>query len=188
MDVALEKIRTMIEKYHPQNTQEKNDRKQMLATLETASRDILFRAEPNHFTVSAFVLNEKKDKVLFAFHRIYQSWAWLGGHLDGDQDPLFAIQREIQEESGLTFLQNCFPSIASLEILPVLQHIKHGKIVAAHQHFNLSYLFIGRESDPIRPKEDENKAVAWLPLSQLEEKVQEKHMLPIYKKLMERAM
>lgn len=188
MDESLKKLWSIIKNYCPDDEQEKEDKEKMLMAMKDASKEILFRAEPYHFTVSAMIFNETKDKVLFAFHRIYQSWAWLGGHLDGDEDPLFAIKREIQEECGLTALQICGPSIASLEILPVLEHMKHGKVVPAHQHFNITYLFIGNEKEMIRPKLDENKAVAWISLSQLEENVKEKHMLPIYYKIIKKAL
>lgn len=188
MDESLKKLWSIIKNYCPDNEQEKEDRERMLMALNAASKEILFRAEPYHFTVSAMIFNETKDKILFAFHRIYQSWAWLGGHLDGDEDPLFAIKREIQEECGLTALQIYGSSISSLEILPVLDHMKQDKVVPAHQHFNVTYLFIGNEKDMIRPKLDENKAVAWIPLSQLEKKVKEQHMLPIYHKIIKKAL
>lgn len=188
MDESLKKIWNIIENYLPENDQEREDQEKMLMALKNASKEILLRAEPYHFTVSAMIFNQAKDKVLFAFHRIYQSWAWLGGHLDGDEDPFFAIKREIQEECGLSVTEPYASSIVSLEILPVLEHVKHGKVVHSHQHFNLTYLFIEDEKDAIRPKLDENKAVEWIPLSELDEKVKEKHMLPIYYKIIKRVL
>ncbi len=37
-----------------------------------------------------------------AYHNLYDSWAWLGGHADGDRDLLAVAMREVREESGLT--------------------------------------------------------------------------------------
>ena len=39
-----------------------------------------------HITVSAWVLNPTLNKVLMAHHNIYNSWAWIGGHADGNHD------------------------------------------------------------------------------------------------------
>ena len=54
-----------------------------------------------HFSVSAWIINENRTKVLLAYHKIYQSFTWLTNHLDGNTDPLEVIYKEIEEESGL---------------------------------------------------------------------------------------
>ena len=51
---------------------------------------------------SAWIVNLDRTKVLMAYHNIYQSWAWLGGHADGNPDVRQVIRKEIEEESGLT--------------------------------------------------------------------------------------
>ena len=40
-----------------------------------------------HFTSSAMVFDESFSHVLMAYHNIYQSWAWTGGHCDGETRP-----------------------------------------------------------------------------------------------------
>ena len=45
---------------------------------------------------------------------------------------------------------------------------------------------MAKESAPLKIKEDENKAVSWLPISNLSSYVSEAHMLPIYSKILRR--
>ena len=54
-----------------------------------------------HITVSAWVLNPTLNKVLMAHHNIYNSWAWLGGHADGNHDLGQVAISEAMEETGI---------------------------------------------------------------------------------------
>ncbi len=60
-----------------------------------------------HFTSLAMVFDESFSHVLMAYHNIYQSWAWTGGHCDGETRPLQTAMREAREETGIAF---CIPS------------------------------------------------------------------------------
>lgn len=40
-----------------------------------------------------------------AYHNIYKSWAWTGGHSDGDSDLLNVALKEAKEETGLENLK-----------------------------------------------------------------------------------
>ncbi|MCU5753365.1 NUDIX domain-containing protein [Lactococcus lactis] len=64
------------------------------------------RSSIAHFTASAFVLNESHDKILGIYHKIYQSWGWVGGHADGNADLLAVAVKEVQEETGLQTFKN----------------------------------------------------------------------------------
>ena len=77
--------------------------------------------------------------------------------------------------------------IFSLEILHVAPHVKRGKFVCAHLHLNATYLLEADDQAPIRCKPDENSAVRWLDVSEVLSAVSEPAMLPVYRKLMEKA-
>ena len=118
-----------------------------------------------------------------AYHRIYDSWAWLGGHADGDHDLLRVALKEVKEESGVV-ARPVTNQIYSVEILTVDGHEKHGKYVPSHLHLNVTYLLEADDRQAIRPKEDENKAVAWFGLAEALEKSSEPWFVDrIYRKL-----
>lgn len=94
-----------------------------------------------HMTASAWVVNPGRTKVLMAYHNIYRSWAWLGGHADGERDLLQVALREAAEESGLKNVRPVSPEIYSVEVLTVDGHIKRGAYVSSHLHLNLTYLW-----------------------------------------------
>ena len=90
-----------LEQYRPFNEQEERDRDILLRCLREEG-DIFTRDNAMaHMTASAWVVNRERTKVLMAYHNIYHSWSWLGGHADGERNLLKVAVREVMEESGL---------------------------------------------------------------------------------------
>ena len=119
-----------------------------------------------HLTASAWVVSPDLTQVLMAYHNLYDSWSWLGGHADGDRDLLAVSMREVREESGLTAVRPVSPHIYSLEILTVDGHEKRGAYVSSHLHLNVTYLLEADPAAPVRRKPDENSALAWFGLEE----------------------
>ena len=139
-----------------------------------------------HFTASNWIVNKERTKVLMIYHNIYKSWAWVGGHADGDTDLLHVALREAEEETGLKNFKVLSDGIFSVAILTVDSHIKRGKFVSSHLHFDCSYLLEADESEIVRIKEDENSGVKWIDIDKAVELSDEKKMKPIYQKLNEK--
>lgn len=176
---------TAIKNYQPFNEQEALDKELILQQLTSNDQVFLRQSKLAHITVSAWIVNPDYQKVLMAYHNIYQSWAWLGGHADGETDLKHVILKEIAEESGLTAVEFVTPSLFSLEVLTVDGHQKHGHYVSSHLHLNVTYLLQASDDLPLRIKADENSQVAWLKLSELKQKVSEPWFYDhIYSKLM----
>ena len=174
--------------YTPWNEQEARDKGLLLSFLESG-QDIYTRDNAAaHLTASAWVVSPDRQQVLMIYHNIYHSWSWMGGHADGDRDLLHVVQKEVMEESGLKELKLLSPEIFSLEILTVDGHVKRGSYVSSHLHLNVTYLFEADPEQPIAIKPDENSGVAWIPVTQLPEKVSEPWFLEwIYSKLCEKV-
>ena len=69
--------------YRPWNEQEEADRRELLRRLESGE-DLYTRSNAAaHLTASAWVVSPDRQQVLMAYHNLYESWAWLGGHADG---------------------------------------------------------------------------------------------------------
>ena len=177
-----------IDCYRPVNAQEEKDKQQLLAWLSSGidlySRD----CAAAHLTASAWVVSPDRKQVLMAYHKLYNSWAWTGGHADGERDLCNVARREAMEESGIENLKLLYPGIFSLEILSVDGHEKRGQYVSTHLHLNVTYLFEADPVAPLRCKPDENTGVAWIPIDELPEKVSEPWILErIYSKLIEKT-
>ena len=79
-----ERLITQIEKYTPFNHQEELDKKTILYFLRNFN-DIFYRENLiAHMTASCWLVNKNCDKVVMAYHNLYDSYSWLGGHCDGD--------------------------------------------------------------------------------------------------------
>lgn len=155
-----------IARYEPFNEQEMRDKDVILRFLEENDNAFLRENLIAHMTASAWVVNPKRDKVLMVYHRIYDSWAWTGGHADGEEDLLAVALREVTEETGVTHVRPVSKDIFSLETVTVEGHEKRGEYVPSHLHLNLTYLLEADDTEALRVCEDENKGVAWFGLDE----------------------
>lgn len=179
-------MKELIENYKPTCHQEEKDKEVMLKYLNTfkdcLTRDNVF----GHFTSSAFIINKEHTKVLMAYHNIYKSYAWLGGHLDGERDALKVAIREANEESCIKNLKLLKDDIISLDVIEVVGHFKKGTWITPHVHLNVTYLFEANDKDFIKENLEENKSVAWLDINKLDTLVNEENMKIIYKKIIDK--
>lgn len=173
-----------LQSYQSFNEQEEADRQVMLELLQT-SDNIFYRTNLlAHFTASAWVVNKAHTHVLMAFHNIYQTYAWLGGHADGEEDLLSVALREVKEESGIQTVKPITEGIYSLETIEVNGHEKKGKYIPSHLHLNVTYLLEADDTESLHIKQDENSAVSWFPIDQVLNVIDEPWMVErIYKKL-----
>lgn len=181
-----ERLIHQLENYVPFNEQEEKDRREMLRRMKMEE---LFLRDNNsaHFSASAWVISPDFSQVLLCFHRIYQSWSWLGGHCDGDRNPLRVAVREVKEESGLQVVTPVSEQIFSLEILTVNGHEKKGEYVSSHLHLNLTYLLKADPSAPLHHCDEENTAVRWFSAKEAADASSEPWMRErIYQKLNEK--
>ena len=182
----MSKTVEMLKNYIPYNEQEEKDLS-MIINAEEIFKNILTREnEFCHLTASAFIVNKARTKVLCIFHNIYNSWGWVGGHADGDDDMLYVAQKETKEETSLKNFKAVLNTPISIEILPVQGHVKRGKFVSSHTHLNITYLLEADEDECIQILEEENSDIGWLKFDELLEKASEPHMIPVYKKIIEK--
>ncbi len=183
----LHRLKHQIECFIPFNEQEERDKAILLKWFESGA-DILTREnEIAHLTASAWVVSPDRKSVLMAYHNIYHSWAWLGGHADGDADLHQVARKEVMEESGVTHVKFLSDEPFSIEILSVDGHVKKGRYVSTHLHLNVTYLMEADPADAVQNRPEENSAVAWIPAEQIAEKSTEAWFVEhVYAKLCEK--
>ena len=129
-----------------------------------------------HITGSAWLLNADRSAVLLTHHRKLERWLQLGGHSDGNPDPLAVALTEAREESGLQVapLQRV---IFDLDI----HEIPARKQDPAHFHFDVRFALqvVGDESFRVS---EESLDLAWVPIARLGEFTDEESMLRMARK------
>ncbi len=171
-----------IRNYVPSNEQEATDKRAILAFLERNPDALLRTNEVAHLTASAIVVDPSMTKVLFAFHNIYQSWSWVGGHSDGDPDFLAVALREAKEETGVRNIHPYSGDAFMLDVIYVHHHMKRGKFVGDHLHLNVTYLLVADDTDLLEVKPDENSGVRWFAIDTVLDHVAEERMKTVYEK------
>lgn len=178
-------LRQEIENYIPFDEQEKKDKEQFLRFIDTfddvLTRDNIF----GHFSASAFLVNKKRNKMIVVYHIINDGWIYPGGHADGDDNLLSIAVREVEEETGLK-AKILDENIYAIQSAPVKGHIKSGKYVSSHIHFDVLYLMEADDRIPLKYKENESKGVKWISFEEADDKTMCDFIRPIHKKIIEK--
>ena len=178
-------LRQEIENYIPFDEQEKKDKEQFLRFIDTfddvLTRDNIF----GHFSASAFLVNKKRNKMIVVYHIINDGWIYPGGHADGDDNLLSVAVREVEEETGLK-AKILDENIYAIQSAPVKGHIKSGKSVSSHIHFDVLYLMEADDRSPLKYKENESKGVKWISFEEADDKTMCDFIRPIHKKIIEK--
>ena len=173
-------LRQEIENYIPFDEQEKKDR--FIDTFDDVlTRDNIF----GHFSASAFLVNKKRNKMIVVYHIINDGWIYPGGHADGDDNLLSVAVREVEEETGLK-AKILDENIYAIQSAPVKGHIKSGKYVSSHIHFDVLYLMEADDRSPLKYKENESKGVKWISFEEADDKTMCDFIRPIHKKIIEK--
>ena len=176
-------LKERIENYLPYNIEEQKYKELILKYMDIFDDVLTRKNEIGHFTSSCWIVNKEKTKVLMVYHNIYDSWSWVGGHADGDDDLLHVSLKEASEETGLKNVIPLSKDIFSLEVLGVDGHMKKEGYISTHIHLNITYLLCANENDITHIKEDENSDVKWFELEEAIKASSEPHMKKIYNKL-----
>lgn len=178
-----------VKAYQPYNLEEEKEKQIVLQLCEKDKEQLLFRSSHlAHATATAMVFNEKKDKVLMIKHNIFDTWACVGGHADGQPDLFQVAKKELKEETGVFEAKPISQEILSLDILLVAGHYKRGEYVPNHLHINATFAFIAKEDVKLTIKEDENSDVAWIPVEEIDSFCQEEEFVKVYKKIIKKII
>ena len=77
-------------------------------------------------------------------------------------------------------------NIFSIQVAPVKGHIKKGKYVSAHLHFDILYLLEAEDKERLIFKEDESKGVKWISLEEATNNEILDFIRPVNKKIIDK--
>ena len=119
-----------------------------------------------HFTASAWVVDQHKNKVLMTHHKKLNMWLQLGGHIDGENDLLSAALREAKEESGIENFKIISDQIFDLDIHNIPKIDSH----PPHTHYDVRFLFEANSKKEKVVVSEESNAVVWIDINKACEK------------------
>lgn len=129
-----------------------------------------------HITGSAWLVDGAGERVLLTHHRKLGRWLQLGGHSDGDPQPLRVAMQEAHEESGLELRP------LSVEVFDLDVHrIPARGPDPAHHHFDVRFALqvVGDEAFRVS---HESLDLAWVPIVSLREYTGEESVLRMARK------
>ncbi len=126
------------------------------------------------FTVSFFIRHPTERKICLHYHHKLGFWNQLGGHIELDEQPIEALERELIEEAGLRpemyeILQTAtgpMPRNASVIPAPFSVVIyEYGK-GSRHKHIDMPYI-IKSKTETLAPAEGESVQIDWFSIEQM---------------------
>ena len=129
-----------------------------------ANPDCFERANrEGHVTGSAWIVSADRSQYLLTHHRKLGRWLQLGGHADGDPDPVRVALREAREESGMSD----FELLRAEELLPLDVDVHLIPATArepAHLHHDVRYLLIAAPGQAL-VQSGESVDLRWFPIA-----------------------
>ncbi len=122
-------------------------------------------------TVGADIFSD--DKVLLIHHRKLNIWIPVGGHIEPNETPDEAVQREVGEETGLDielFQQSYLPEIGNVKENKALPFYANVHSVGDHDHYCLYYVCKTPDASKMSIN-TELKDARWFLISELGEKI-----------------
>lgn len=160
--MGSKKLRSLLELYH-KNHHEETKVEELIKTLIKDQECFLRTNYSGHFTASAWILNEKRDKALMTHHKKLNMWLQLGGHADGNTDLLDVARREVFEESGIRKIRLLDHGIFDVDIHSVPKF----KEQPSHKHFDVRFIFEANEDNKKIRFNQESHNVLWIKLDEI---------------------
>jgi 8-oxo-dGTP pyrophosphatase MutT (NUDIX family) len=122
------------------------------------------------FVVSVFIVH--KGRVLLIYHKKYNEWLPIGGHIELNEDPEQALYREIQEECGLkVHILATAPKIKhpGVKPIPTPDYVDAHRISDDHKHIAFIYFGISN-NDRVVLHTREHREFRWVSEGELKNK------------------
>ena len=150
-------LRTLLHAYIPTDQHEQEAKKTMLTFIDQYPTCFERSLEVGHITASSWLVNKNNTHALMMHHAKLGIWCQLGGHCDGNPNPLEVAIKEAQEESGIHEIVALSPAIFDIDIHVVPANSKE----KAHYHYDIRFL-LQVISDEQYVQNSESKELRWV--------------------------
>jgi len=164
--------------YQTADAHEKEMQHRIIDFITANSRCFERSLQIGHITASALIVNTLRTHILMTHHHKLEKWLQLGGHSDGDPDPLNVALREAEEESGIKGIIPVSKDIFDVDVHPIPAR----KNEPEHFHYDIRFLFEANDSHELTITA-ESKDLAWIPLYTIENYITEESILRMVRKL-----
>lgn len=176
-DIFLSKLN----KYQPFDAHEHSMRQRIIEFVKENPNCFDRTLLIGHITASALIINKQRTHTLMTHHHKLEKWLQLGGHSDGNPDPLNVALREAEEESGLKEITPVAEDIFDVDV----HEIPARKNEPAHYHYDVRFLFEADDTHEL-VLTNESKDLQWIPLERIEEYTTEESVLRMIRKISRR--
>lgn len=136
----LAAVISLLSQYRPRGDRDMETTQRMQGLLQDPAALERSNYQPGHFTASALVLSPDCSSVLLVFHKRLGLWLQPGGHVEPtDASLLFAAEREVAEEVGLTDLTLLHGDEPILDL--DIHALPSTAQEPAHLHFDVRFAF-----------------------------------------------
>jgi hypothetical protein len=150
-------LRTLLHAYNPTAPEEQEAKKTILTFIDKYPNCFERSLEVGHITASSWLLNKDNTHALMMHHAKLGIWVQLGGHCDGNPNPLEVSIKEAQEESGINSIVALSPAIFDIDIHLVPATSKE----KAHYHYDIRFLLQVTSDEPFIQNR-ESKELRWV--------------------------
>lgn len=145
----------------PADERETADRTEILDWIDSGAP--LFRTAkpatpPRHLAVYAAIIDDDARSMMLVDHKKAQAWLLPGGHVDPGEDPRWSVEREAEEELGLS------PKFHEKFGQPFFCSITETRGTGSHTDVTLWFVLKGDPAARIRPDLGEFNQVRWFPI------------------------
>jgi 8-oxo-dGTP pyrophosphatase MutT (NUDIX family) len=148
---------TLLSQYDPLAPEEQSTKIRMLDCIKTYDNCFDRSLFIGHITASAWLLNKDLTKALIMHHAKLDMWVQLGGHCDGNPNPLQVALKEAQEESGIQNIEPIHDGIFDIDIHFIPATPKEPE----HYHYDVRFL-LRVTGDEKYIQNEESKALRWI--------------------------
>lgn len=114
-----------------------------------------------HFVVAGYGVHS--GRVLLVHHKKLGAWLPVGGHIEKNETPDEALEREFREESGLEIeiADNRDRKGDGVEMLCTPHHVQLEYITDKEDHYHIDLVYFCKISDGSPRLEDAHKEIRW---------------------------